>query len=78
MLGDFNTRVGRFVQLDDMTGMFVENMCNVSGNSLFFFFNEGEIMICNGRKLVFEPEWTRVRSSLKQKSIIVCIITNAQ
>ena len=35
-------------------------------------------MICNGRKLVSEPEWTRVRPSLKQKSIIDYIITDAQ
>ena len=34
-------------------------------------------MICNGRKLVFEPEWTRVKLSLKQKSVIDHIITDA-
>ena len=33
------------------------------------FLNEVELMICNGRKLVFWPEWTWIRSSLKQKSI---------
>ena len=32
-------------------------------------------MICNGRKLVSEPEWTRVRPSLKQKSLIEYITT---
>ena len=32
--------------------------------------NEVELMICNGRKLLFEPEWTRVMPSLKQISII--------
>ena len=37
---------------------------------VLFFLNEVEqlLMICNGRKLVSEPEWTRVRSSLKQNS----------
>ena len=37
-------------------------------------------MICNGRKLVSEPEWTMVRLSLKQKSIIdyIIILTDAQ
>ena len=40
------------------------------------FLNEAELMICNGRKFVFEPEWTRVRPSLKQKSIIDHIITD--
>ena len=49
-----------------------------SGNRLLSFLNEVELMICNGRKLVSEPEWTRVRPSLKQKSIIDYIITDAQ
>ena len=54
LLGDFNARVGRSTQLDDMVGMFGENMCNVnvSGNRLFSFLIEVELMICNGRKLV--------------------------
>ena len=43
-----------------------------------FFFNKVELTICNGRKLVSEPEWTRIRPSLKQKSIIDYIITDAQ
>ena len=46
-----------------------------SGNRLLSFLNEVELMICNGRKLVTEPEWTRVRPSLKQKSIIDYVIT---
>ena len=45
---------------------------------MLFFLNEIELMICNGRKLVSEPELTRVRSSLKQKSIIDYILTDAQ
>ena len=64
LLGDFNARVGRFAQLDDVVGMFGENTCNVSGNRLLSFLNEVELMIFNGRKLVSEPEWTRVRSRL--------------
>ena len=35
-------------------------------------------MICNGRNLVPDPEWTRIRPSLKQNSIIDYIITDAQ
>ena len=61
MLGDFNARVGRSVQIDDVIGMFGEDMRNASGNRLLSFLNEVELMICNGRKLVSEPEWTRVR-----------------
>ena len=78
LLGDFNARVGRSAQLDDVVGMFGENTCNASGNRLLSFLNEVELMICNGRKLVTEPEWTRIRPSLKQKSIIDYIITDAQ
>ena len=40
--------------------------------------NELELVICNGRRCVSEPEWTRVRPSLDQKSVIDYIITDAQ
>ena len=70
LLGDFNARVGRSAQLDDVVAMFGENTCNASGNRSLSFLNEVKLMICNGRKLVFEPEWTTIRPSLKQKSII--------
>ena len=80
MLGDFNARVGRSAQIDDVVnvGMFGENTCNASGNRLLSFLNKVELMICNGRKLASEPEWTRIRPSLKQKSIIDYIISDAQ
>ena len=38
-----------------------------SGNKLISFLNELELVICNGRRCVSEPEWTRVRPSLDQK-----------
>ena len=50
-----------------MIGMFGECTFNASGNRMLSFLNEVELMICNGRKLVSEPEWTRVRHSLKAK-----------
>ena len=78
LLGDFNARVGRSAQLDEVVGMFGENLCNVSGNRLLSFLNEVELMIGNRGTLVSEPEWTRIRPSLKQKSIIDDIITDAQ
>ena len=78
LLGDFNARIGRSVQIDYVIGMFGEDMRNASGNRLLSFFNEVELMICNGRKLVSEPEWTRVRPCLKQKSRLDFIITDAQ
>ena len=70
LLGDFNARVGRSVELDDVIGMFGEEICNDSGNRLVSFLNEVERVVCNGRKFMLEPEWTRVRPSLKQKPII--------
>ena len=66
LLGDLNVSVGRSVQIDDVIGMFGEDMCNSSGNKLLSFLNEVQVMICNGRKLVFKPEWTKVRPSLNR------------
>ena len=64
LLGDFNARVGKSTDVDDVIGMFGEETCNASGNRLISFLNEVELVICNGRKLVSEPGWTRVRPSL--------------
>ena len=78
LLGDFNARVGISVELDDVIGMFGEDTCNSSGNRLVSFLNDVERVVCNGRKFILEPEWTRVRPSLKQKSILDYIITDSQ
>ena len=78
LLGDFNARVGRSTDVDDVVGMFGEESCNGSGNKLVSFLNEVELVICNGRKLVPEPEWTRIRPRLGQKSVIDFIITDLQ
>ena len=75
LLGDFNAQVCRSVEVDDVIGMFGEDTCNASGNRLISFLNEVELV---GRKLVVEPEWTRVRPSLKHKFIIDYVITDAQ
>ena len=78
LLGDFNARVGKAVDVNDVIGMFGEETSNASGNRLISFLNEVELVICNGRQLVIEPEWTRVRSSLKQRSVIDYVITDSQ
>ena len=39
---------------------------------------EVELVARNGRQLVSEPEWTRVRSSLDQKSVIDYILMDEQ
>ena len=64
-------RLGRSAEVDDVIGTFGEDACTASGNRLVSLLNEVEMVVCNGRKFVLEPEWTRVRPSLKQKSIIV-------
>ena len=56
LLGDFNARVGKSSQVDDVIGMFGEDTCNASGNKLISFLNEVELFVCNSRKLVGEPE----------------------
>ena len=40
LLGDFNAKVGRSVQIDDVIGMFGEDTCSASGNRLLSFLNE--------------------------------------
>ena len=70
LLEDFNARVSRAVDSDNVIGMFGEDTCNSSGNRLISFLYEVDMVVCNGRRLVSDPEWTRVRPSLDQKSII--------
>ena len=42
-------------------------------------YTEVDLVACNGRTFVMEPEWTRIRPGLKQKSIIdYIIITDMQ
>ena len=74
LLGDFNARVGRSVEVDDVIGMFGDDACNAGGNRLVSFLNEVEMVVCNGRKFILEPEWTRVRPSLRQKPIVDYIV----
>ena len=73
LLGDFNARVGKSV---DVIGMFGEDFCNGNGNRLISLLNEVELVICNGRQLVSEPEWTRVIPSLNQSVIDYVIADN--
>ena len=49
-----------------------EDTCKASGNILISSLSEAKLVVCNGRKLVVEPEWMGVRHSLKQKSKIDC------
>ena len=47
LLGDFNARVGKSVDVDDVISMFGEDTCNASGNRLISFLNKVELVICN-------------------------------
>ena len=78
LLGAFNARVGRSAQIDAWLVFLGRIHAMLVEIQLLSFLNEVELMICNGIKLVSEPEWTRIRRSLKQKSIIDYIITDAQ
>ena len=51
---------------------------NASGNKLISLLHEVELVACNGRQLVSEPEWTRVRPNLDQKSVIDYILMDKQ
>ena len=44
LFGDFNARVGRSAEIDDVIGIFGEDACNAStsGNRLVSFLNEVE------------------------------------
>ena len=59
-----NARVGKSVEMNDVIGMFGEDTFNASGNGLISFLNEVELVVCNGRSLVVEPERTRVGPTL--------------
>ena len=78
LLGDFNARVGKAADEDDVIGKFGEDTCNASGNKLIALLHEVELVACNGRQLVSEPEWTMVRRSLDQKSVIDYILMDEQ
>ena len=56
VLGNFNARLGRSVEVDDVIGKFGEDACNASGNRLVSFLNEVEIVVWNGRKFMLESD----------------------
>ena len=64
-------------ELADVIGMFGEGKYNACGNRLISFLNEVELVVCNCHEFTVEPQWTRARPSLKQKSIIDCIVTDS-
>ena len=68
MLGDFNARVGRSVQIADVIGMFGKDTCNASGNKLLSFLNEVELMLLvENLCLSLSGQGLGIYYSLKQK-----------
>ena len=55
LLGDFNARVGKSDDVDDVIGMFGETTCNSNGNLLITLLPNCNLMICNGRTLLSDP-----------------------
>ena len=52
-LGNFNGRVG---ESSDVVGMFGEHNCNSNGNLLIELLHYCDLMICNGRTLLCDPQ----------------------
>ena len=76
LLGDFNARVGKSNDVDDVIGMFGEASCNCNGKLLIELLQNCNLVICNGRTMLKDPQWTRVQNRLGHKSIIDYIITD--
>lgn len=66
----YKSCVGKSSDVNDVIGLFGKNTSNASGNRFISLFIQVELVIYNGRKLVSEPEWIRVRPSMGQKSVI--------
>ena len=74
--GGFNAKVGKSEAVDDVIGMFGDNTCNSNSNLLIELLQNLNLMVCNGRALLSDPQCTWVQSHLGHKSIINYIITN--
>ena len=71
-------RVRTASEIDEVIGMFGDETSNNNGEKLVSFLTEVDLVSCNGRNFVTEPDWIRIYSGLKQKSIIDYIITDMQ
>ena len=56
--------------------MFGEASCNSNGKLLIELLQNCNLVICNGRTMLKDPQWTRVQNRLGHKSIIDYIITD--
>ena len=56
--------------------MFREDPCNGNDNLLIELLHNCDLMICNGRTMLNDPQWTRVQNCLGHQSIIDYVITD--
>ena len=56
LLGDFNARVGTASEIDGIIGMFGEETSNNNVEKLVSFLTEVDLVSCNARTFVTEPE----------------------
>ena len=51
LLGDFNLKIGKNDDVDDVIGMFGKSTCNSNGNLLITLLENCNLVICNGIEL---------------------------
>ena len=56
LLSDFNARVDKSKDVDDVIGMFGVNNYNSNGNLLIELLQNFNLMVCNGRILLSDPQ----------------------
>ena len=76
LLGDFNARVGKSNDVDNVIAMFGEASCNSNGKLLIELQQNCNLVICNGRTMLKDPQSTQVQNLLGHTSIIDHIITD--
>ena len=59
---------GKSEDVHDVIGMFGKNTCHSKGNSLIELLQNCNLMVCNHRTLLSDPQWTRVQSPFGHKS----------
>ena len=74
LLGDFNARVGKGLDSDDVVGSFGEEVCNSNGTKLIELMQQSDLVSWNNREFCIEPQWTRIMPSLGQHSILLLIM----
>ena len=70
LLGDFNARIDKGLDSDDVVGLYGEDMCNCNGSKLIELMQQLNLMLWNCREFCIEPQWTRIMPKLEQYSIV--------